>query len=113
MNIDPSQIGAFPMLAMVRDTSTGEIRWPVVIGGIITAGVVGVSSWLISASQDIAYIKARQEMVITKLASIEASSHPATSKRYTSDDAARDQDMMRRELDRLGERIAKLEDRRK
>lgn len=96
------------MLAMVRDEE-GNIRWPVVVGGVITAGAVAIAGWLVSTTAQLAKVEARQEIVLQRLNTIEASTHPATSKRYTSDDAREDRERTQREVDRLIERLERVE----
>ena len=99
MHFDPEHWkAAFFGLGIVRDPETGEIRWPVVAGGILVAGTVSVGGIIISMGNLISAIEARQQMVIARLEAIEVSAHPATSKRYNSDDATRDAELMRNRI---------------
>lgn len=123
MQIDPDHWRFSGLaLAMVRDTDTGEIRWPVVVAGLLTAGIAGAVTAVISVSSEVAGIKARQQIVFGRLDVIESSNHPATAKRYTSDDAARDLELIRmrirdgreecrRDNDDVKQRVQRLEDR--
>ena len=95
--------------AMVRDAETGEIKWNLIIGGVLTAAILGVAGQVISNGTQIAAIIARQEIVLQRIQAMEQSSHPSTSKRYTSDDAARDREMVEKHLARIEERLTRLD----
>ena len=97
--------------AMVRDAETGEIKWNLIIGGVLTAAILGVAGQVISNGTLVAAIGARQELVLQRLTAIEQNIHPATSKRYTSDDAAHDREIVEKHLTRIEERITRIEDR--
>jgi len=105
MNFDPDHLkfGAL-LIGVVRDSETGEIRWPVVIASLLTAGVIGAITMSIAMTSEVSAIRARQQIVFERLAQIEASTHPATAKRYTSDDAARDMDLIRSRIRESEER---------
>ena len=123
MNFDSDQWNIAALaLGMIRDRETGEIKWPVVIGGLLAAGIAGAITMTIAVNADLSAVKARQQVVFERLSVIETSSHPATAKRYTSDDAARDlelirmrirdsRDECRRDNDDLKQRIQRMEDR--
>jgi hypothetical protein len=80
---------------IVRDSETGEIRWPVVAGGILVAATVAIGGFLVTLSNSVAAIEARQVLMEGRVSHLEDSAHPATSKRFTSDDAARENELLR------------------
>lgn len=114
-----------PMLASaVRDSETGEIRWPMVIGSLMVAAIIAVSGLLLKISNEVSSNTSMIVLLNADLRDLKLSIHPATSKRYTSDDAARDNDIMRarlreigeenrRSLDELSRRVQRMEDKRK
>ena len=107
MHFDPQNYHLLPMLTgMVRDEG-GELRWPLIIGSIISAGAIAVGGFVVSVGNEVSAIAARQRIVMERLDKLETANHPATTKRYTSDDAARDQDIMRRALREVLEDIRK------
>lgn len=113
MNIDPHHFHFLPVIGgMVRNAETGEIRWPVVAGGIITAALVGTGGWIVGLSREVSVLHAKQEMAMMAISRLEASQHPATMKRYTADDADRDRAAVERTIVRMEERILRLEQRR-
>ena len=124
MIIEPETMKAASIfgLGMVRDAETGEIRWNIVAGGILVAATIAVGGIIISMGNLIAAIEARQQMVISRLEAMESSQHPATSKRYTADDAQRDLELIRTRIrdareearkdnELIAARILRLEDR--
>ena len=106
MIIEPETMKASILgLGMIRDGETGEIRWNLVAGGILVAATIAVGGIIISMGNLIAAIEARQHMVISRLEALEVSAHPATSKRYTSDDAVRDAALMRQNIRDMEEHL--------
>lgn len=97
------------LAAVVRDDVSGEIRWPVVIGAIIAAGSIATAGWAVGLSNELTYVKARQEIVLQRIQVLEQSQHPSTAKRYTSDDAERDRAHVARELGSMDARVGRLE----
>jgi hypothetical protein len=107
MHLDPQNYQFLPMLGgMVRDDA-GELRWPLIIGSIISAGAIAVGGFLVSVGNEVSAIGARQPIIMERLDKLETANHPATTKRYTSDDDARDQEIMRRALREVLEDIRK------
>ena len=95
MNLDPDHWKfALFGIGIVTDEN-GQIRWNLVAGGIIVASTMACIGFVISMGTNLAAIEARQHIVLERLDRLESSVHPATSKRYTSDDAARDNDLLR------------------
>jgi hypothetical protein len=91
---------------------------PAIIRAVVIAAIIGLAGWVLSQEARLddwepAYsaIKARQEIVLQRLDAIEASQHPATSRRYTADDANRDREANIREHQQLEQRILRLEQR--
>jgi hypothetical protein len=123
MHFDPEHWKAALFgFGMVRDVETGEIRWPVIVGGIIVAGGVAVGGFIVQMGNTISAVAATQKLMAERLDKIELSVHPSTSKRYTSDDAARDLDLVRsrikdgrddarRDHEEVIARLQRLEDR--
>lgn len=96
MNFDPESLKATVLgLGMVRDVETGEVRWGMIAAGILVASTVAVGGFIVKMGNVISAIEARQQVVFSRLESVENVTHPATMKRYTSDDAARDFELMR------------------
>jgi hypothetical protein len=109
MQIDPDHFKLLPFLAGVIHDEMGEIRWPIVTAGLATAGIIGAFAATTNMTANISAIDAKQQMVLQRLDRIEASQHPATSKRYTSDDADRDREYFRREFAQITARLEKIE----
>ena len=98
MIIEPETMKASILgLGMIRDDE-GAIRGNLVAGGILVAATISIGGIIISMGNLIAAIEARQQMVIARVEQLESSLHPATSKRYTSDDAIRDAELMRNRI---------------
>lgn len=114
-----------PMIAgMVRDTETGELRWPMIASGIIVAATIAIGGFLVKIGNEVAANTSMIVLLNADLRDLKTSLHPATAKRYTSDDAARDNDIMRarlreigeenrRGMDELARRVQRMEDKRK
>lgn len=112
-----------PLLAgIVRDSETGELRWPLIVGSLVVAAVVAVAGLLLKISSEVAANTSMIVLLNADLRDLKSSVHPATAKRYTSDDATRDlelirarikdaRDEVRRDVDDLSRRIIRLEDR--
>ena len=109
MQFDPQHVSMMTLIGGVVRDDNGEIRWSVVAAGIIAAGSVTVGGWMVAVSSNVSAIEARQQMVLRRLDSLEASTHPSTSKRYTSEDADRDRSAMQRDISRLEYRLERLE----
>ena len=113
-----------PLLAsMVHDSETGELRWPVIVSVLAVAAVVAVGGFIIKIGNEVSANTAIIVLMNSDIKELKSSLHPATSKRYTSDDAARDlelirqamremQDQARRDHEDNSRRISKLEDKR-
>jgi hypothetical protein len=95
--------------SILQDPETGNMRWPMIAASISVAGIVGAVAVITTIKADISGISARQEIVLQRLDRLEGTLHPATSKRYTSDDAVRDLDLIRTRI-RDAEEIARRED---
>ena len=95
--------------SILQDPETGNMRWPMIAASISVAGIVGAVTVIATIKADISGISARQEIVLQRLDRLEGTLHPATSKRYTSDDAVRDLDLIRTRI-RDAEEIARRED---
>ena len=120
MNFDPEHWkAAFFGLGIVRNPETGEIRWQVVAAGILVAATIATGSFLVSISNILAAVEARLQIAMLRIDQIEASQH---SKRYTSDDAKVDLELIRtrirdsredarKDTEMLAARILRLEDR--
>lgn len=125
MHFDPEHWKATILgLGVVRDPETGEIRWHYVAGGILVAATIAVGGFLVSISNILAAVEARLQIAMQRIETLEASQHPATSRRYTSDDANRDLELLRtrirdareearKDSEGLSVRVLRLEDRRR
>lgn len=114
-----------PLLAsMVHDSETGELRWPIIVSGLAVAAVVAVGGFMVKIGNEVSANTAIIVLLNSDIKELKTSLHPATSKRYTSDDAARDfeltrqairemRDQARRDHEDNSRRLSKLEDRRR
>ena len=109
---------------MVHDAETGEIRWSLIVSSLAIAAVVAVGGFMIKVGNEVAASTAMIVIMNADIHELKTSLHPATSKRYTSDDAARDlelirqamremRDQSRRDHEDNSRRLSKLEDRRR
>ena len=123
MHFDPENWKATILgLGIVRDPETGEIRWHYVAGGILVASTIAVGGFLVSISNVLAAVEARLQIAMARIEQMENSQHPATSKRYTADDANRDLELIRARIrdareearkdnEGVANRVLRLEDR--
>ena len=74
-----------------------------IVMGILIAVTVRITAEAASGDGE------RMAAMEDRLARLEASKHPSTTKRYTSDDAARDQARIAQELGAIHERLDRLE----
>jgi hypothetical protein len=98
-----SSIEHLPLIGAMVTRDDGSIRWPVIVGSLITSGIIG----LIVVALDVSAMKARQGMVIDRLQSLELQQAPATMKRFTSDDAAMMEARIERRLRDCEQRLDK------
>ncbi len=107
MNNDLGHVSSFlPFLLGIIYKEDGEIRWPVVISGVVTALMVGMGAAVISQGREISAMDARQRLVLERLDKIENGSVAATSDRYRRSDADRDLSALET---RIEKRLDKLE----
>lgn len=110
--------------SMVHDAETGEIRWSLIVSSLVVAAVVAVGGFMVKIGNEVSASAAMIVIMNSDIRDLKTSLHPATSKRYTSDDAARDlelirqamremRDQSRRDHEDNSRRLSKLEDRRK
>ena len=97
---------------MTQPEDDGRIKWGVVIGSILVAAIVGLSTAVISLGKELAAIGARQIIVLERLDRIENGAVAATSERYRLSDALRDQSKAESHMNKLENRIERLEARR-
>jgi hypothetical protein len=80
----------------------GNIRWPVVVGGIITAAMVGLGAATIHQGQEIAAQTATINLLLQRLQSLESMQLTQANDRYRRSDADRELSSIERRLtDRL------------
>lgn len=98
------------LLAGMVTRQDGTLRWPVIIGGVITATIIGIAAWMMATTSTLAKLEARQEIVLQRLSTLESSAHPATSKRFTADDAREMETRITLRIDRLESRLDRKDD---
>ena len=109
---------------MVHDAETGDIRWSLFVSSLAVAAVVAVGGFMVKIGNEVSASAAMIVIMNSDIRDLKTSLHPATSKRYTSDDAARDlelirqamremRDQSRRDHEDNSRRLSKLEDRRR
>ena len=108
-DFDHWKMSVLALGGILQDPETGNMRWPMIAASISVAGIVGAVAVITTIKSDISGISARQEIVLQRLDRLEGTLHPATSKRYTSDDAVRDLDLIRTRI-RDAEEMARRED---
>jgi hypothetical protein len=90
-----------PLIGIAMIKEDGTIRWNLIIGGIITAGIIGMSV----LAREVSAIAARQEMIINRVIKIEDQQVPATANRFTSFDADAMEKRIQDRLDRLEKKL--------
>jgi hypothetical protein len=71
-----------------NDDGNGRYRWLVLVSGALAGGVFGLTDWILSMSNEVSAIRARQEIVLRRLDALENQKVPATANRFTASDAA-------------------------
>ena len=97
---------------MAQQDDDSRIKWGVVIGSVLVAAIVGLSTAVISLGKELAAIGARQMIVLERLDRIENGAVSATSERYRLSDALRDQSKIEAMINKLEARLERIEIRR-
>ena len=92
----------------VLKTQQGQMNWPLVLSTVATALVLWIGASQLKQNDELARISERQLVNNERIQRLEDQQAPATAKRYTSEDAARDLKLMREEIRYLQEQITQL-----
>ena len=106
----------------MHDEESEGIRWNLVAGAVIVTTTMACAGFVISLGNRVSAGETKIQMLTEDVKDLKNSTHPATSKRYSSDDAARDLDLirvrikeaaedMRRRDDDIQRRLQRIEDR--
>ena len=87
----------------------GQVKWGVVLGGIIVSAIVGLTTMVISFGRDVAALAARQYALSERVDRIDNGISQATADRYRASDAQRDFGRVEQQMLRLEARIERHE----
>lgn len=86
-----------------------EISVGTIVTGALTAGVIGAISMIIAMQTSIAALTVRVQIAAEQIQSLRNGTDISTASRYRREDAERDNDLLRKQIDRLSERVLELE----
>ena len=112
--------------AIVRDPDSGEIRWSVVVQGVLSAAILGIGASYIQTYREIAEIRIVQAQRAADIGSIPALStkidyltreveslkderSAATSDRFRASEAQRLEERLQKEIGKISDRLDRTE----
>lgn len=112
--------------AIVRDPESGEIRWSVVVQGVLSAAILGIGASYIQTYREIAEIRIIQsqrgadigaipslstkiDYLTREVESLKDGRAAATSDRFRASDAQRLEERLQKEIGKISDRLDRTE----
>lgn len=112
--------------AIVRDPESGEIRWSVVVQGVLSAAILGIGASYIQTYREIAELRIVQaqrttdinaipslstklEYLVREVESLKDGRAAATSDRFRASDAQRLEERMQKEISKISDRLDRVD----